>query len=417
MSEVLDFVRPTKLFSFTDHMLVSGKSGSGKSNTCEFLATQQVGKVKVIDVYDDGRHENFLYGLPEQSPKLIYKMLRYSDEQILPRTYQSECFMIAGNRLQYIKKLPANIQVVSLDEDTLNISDLYYLLGHSDSSRALLSQLQFEQGDMSLRELLEFLEQPDDTLKKMGVHFMSKYSILRSIKRWIGSGMFSDDFPKLDIKKVLKDKKTITSFSSYLLEEESQKALFYGLLLKQVLDAKRWHQTKHRVLVYVREISNFVGSYSGAEWSMAQKNLLSILREGRDVGVTLLADTQRARDLHPSFRRQFGTIVQMKADLADADTVREVVDVPQGIIRKIPKLKVGEGLVLSGSHYYYPCFFLPARHMHKKPHLNIMRLLSNIHGTVDYSSLITRTSTNSDPPKIEVENPRARKKEEVKPEQ
>jgi len=43
-------IEPKPISTFTNHALVSGKSGSGKSNTCEYIITQKIGREKVIDL-------------------------------------------------------------------------------------------------------------------------------------------------------------------------------------------------------------------------------------------------------------------------------------------------------------------------------------------------------------------------------
>lgn len=41
---------PRTFETFTEHTLISGKAGSGKSNAGEFIITQKVNKQKIIDL-------------------------------------------------------------------------------------------------------------------------------------------------------------------------------------------------------------------------------------------------------------------------------------------------------------------------------------------------------------------------------
>ncbi|GEM_PF-4535554 len=388
--EEIQFLPSKKLKAFTDHTLIVGKSGSGKSNTAEFIITQKVSTQKVIDFVDRGRFESFLYSLPETNPKLVAKMSELSEGYLKPRSYSNQIILFAGARLKYYNTLPANIEVMSLDVEQLTLSDLLYLLGTTESAKALLGSIYYTHGELTLFELMKHLEQ-----SKEGEHAQSRWAILRNIKRWLQSGLFDDDFPKINLTEIMNDKERITSFSSILLENEDEEGLAYGLLLKQMLEIKRRKLVKTKQCLYVREISTFMGQYATPHMQFARKGILSILREGRDLGTTLYADTQRAGDLRPTFRRQFGKIIQLKSDYADARMLLEIGSVPMAVLAKIPKLNCGEGLIITGWQYYYPCFFPPAGHLHKKPHFNVLNILSKHYGTKSYSSYNTRIRNNS----------------------
>lgn len=398
--EEMEFIRPEKLQSFTKHTLVSGKSGSGKSNTAEFILTQKAGKSKVIDLVDKGRFENCLYSFPETNPFLVKKIEEYSNYSLKPKSFDNEIIFIAGMRLKFIKKLPANIKVMSLDIDDLSLSDMFFL-ATTQSTKGVLSYLQYEHGNMKINELVDFLQKTEDKV----IPTLTKYLLLRNIRKWLNSGMFSENFEKIEFKKILKDKNTITSFNSYLLEDAEEESLFYGLVLKKILDTKRYEKIKHRVTIYCREISNFMGQYA-KEYDFVRKQILTIIREGRDIGLDLFADTQRMKDLPTVFRRQMGRIIQLKSDFSDAETLKEIIDVPPSVLYRIPHLKVGEGMVISGSNYYYPCFFLPSLHYHKKPGLDVLKILGRRFGWSKYSSNLLE-SNNNDPeikqPKIPIE--------------
>ena len=74
MSKILiEEDEPTQVQVLVGHTMISGKSGSGKSNACEWIATQyfEKGGYKIVDLYDSGRFENMLYGFPEDDPFLI----------------------------------------------------------------------------------------------------------------------------------------------------------------------------------------------------------------------------------------------------------------------------------------------------------------------------------------------------------
>lgn len=360
------FLFKTQTTAFVNHALIAGKSGSGKSNALEVIARSLIGKKKVIDLYDSGRFENMLYGLPETSPGLI-KKARYLVRRE-PSGVKNEIFMVNGPNLKFEARLPKIINVMSLEEESLELEDIFYLFGSSDALRGTLATIESREGNMTFSQLRKFFK---TNRAPVGVHRGTYNSIQRQINRWYRSGIFSLNFPRINLKDACQKTDTITSFSTYLCEPE-QEPVVYGLILKQLFELKRRRKIAPRVAILIREVSNFMLP----EFSFPRQMLLRIIREGRDIGCDLYADTQRPKDLPPLFRRQFGYYIQLKADFADAETILEIQEVPQRYLYKVPRLGLGEAIVATGMRFDYPVMFPPAPHLHKKPGLKVLNVLA-----------------------------------------
>lgn len=388
MPEKLKFLMPKKFPTLVNHALVSGQSGSGKSNASEIIITNHLKKDwKCIDVYDSGRFENFCYALKEDNIGLIKRMQTLTNNKQQPKSYPTEIIMIGGSELKYNKKLPKNVNVMSFDQEDLNIDDLYFLLGKSERLQGHLALLEFTFGDdLNLKDMYDILAsntfRGEKVAHKLGLPSQTKGMILRNITRWLKSGMFSDKLPKINFERMLNATKNITSFSTYLLESEESERIAYGIILKKINDLKRKRKVKARVLVYIRELSVFFQE----GWGMSRKYLLDFIRQGRDRGVDLLCDMQRAKDIKTVYRRQFGINIKMRSQYADAESLWDIMpDIPKHYLIKVSKYAVGEAMLVTGSEWHTPVFFPPTAHKHKKPGMNVLGLLGNKYGWRTYT--------------------------------
>ena len=381
---IIKEIEPTKVFALVGHTLVSGKSGSGKSNACEWLVTNvfENGGTKIIDLYDSGRFENMLYEFPETKAYLVQKLFNLTGQQ--PRGFPNQIIIVPGHDLKFCQKLPKNMKLMSFNIEDLNIDDLYYLLGASEKLQGFLASISNEFGDeVNIKDIYEILmfNRFRGEHARISCNAQTKAMIIRNIRRWMSSGIFSDKLPKINFKEILEDTERITSFSTFLLDTEEAERMAYGLILKKINDAKRRRLVPNRVLVYLREMSVFFQ----AEWGMSKKYILEYLRQGRDRGIDLVCDMQRMMDIHATFRRQFGMVILLKTDYNDAEKIWDFhSDIPKRVISKAPKWGVGEGIFVSGTDWVYPNLYPPARHLHKHPGLNVLDLMGEIHGYEKY---------------------------------
>lgn len=384
--KLIQRVEPTPVSTLVNHVLVSGKSGSGKSNLCEWMCTQYLekGGTKIVDIYDSGRFENMLYGLPEDDPAMIVRTMNISGQE--PKAFPNQIIAFPGKQLSYRSKLPANVRLMSFDIDDLDLNDLFYLLGASDKLEGVLATISNSVGDhVNMRDIYDILvsRKYRGTYIKLpnlpvSIHQMAQ----RNIRRWMTSGIFSDEVEKIDFQKILSDTSTITSFSTFLQETEEEEVMVYGLILKKINDLKKRRFVQPRVRVYFREISEAFKR----EWALPRKYILEFLRQGRDRGIDLICDTQRAFDLDSKYRRQFGLFIGLKTDFSDAEKFRDFqADIPSRYLKKAPSWGAGEGILLTGISWEYPMIFPPTRHKHKKPNLDVMDILGSTFGWQEFS--------------------------------
>lgn len=383
--------------SFTNHKSIAGKSGAGKSNKCEFEFVQEVGDVKCIDLYDSGRFENACYLFEENNPYKVRRLLEDTNGKHRPRAFPCEFVMICGRHIEYMNELPGNCKEDVIDKKTgkllhrkgdgvflrsfrdedLSLGDVTYLLGKSDALRGLLDYIANKMGEnVSFDSIYAFLKRQR---KMRSIPFYMIESVIRYIIRWKASGMFSKNVENINVKDSLMDKKRITSYSTYLLEPEEE-PIVYAMILKQIWDLKKRRKIPHRIRIYIREMANF---YTEG-WELPRSYILRIQREGRDMGIDLMIDTQRPKDLPPKFRRQFGYHSQMKADLSDAEGIREIQEIPKEHLEKVPRFGVGESVLATGMRWDVPVLTPPTPHRHKEPWFDVLAMLKEEFGVVEY---------------------------------
>jgi len=381
MTKILLKHLPTKeLETFTEHTLITGKSGSGKSNTAEYILTQKIGEYKCIDLYDDGRGENATYSIPEEDPALIRRMEDLSLWKLSAKSFKNQIIFLAGERAEILSKdLPNQIEIRSIDENDITLDDLKFLLASTESAGNALDMLRTVMGNLTMRSIYERLmvddKKDDDYIKGMGT---VKYGILRNLSKWLDSPLFdTKKYKPINFKKILNDVDTLTSFSTYLQEDEDSKALIYGLILKKIFFSKRNKTIKRPIITFIREISNLAGRNKiSNHYQMAERYILRTLREGRDYGCYIIADTQRGRDILPIMRRNFGIHIAMRQDLVEVkDYLLELQEIDISTLKNIPNLKRGEAIIATGVRYDYPVFFPPTQHHHKKEKENVFELL------------------------------------------
>ncbi len=394
--EDIDIIEKIKLQAFVPHKGVFGMSGSGKSNFSQFLLTRRYGREKLIDLYGDIRCEGFLYSLKEDDKQLIKRIETLSDGNLEPRSFPNQCIIPCGKMLNFFSKLPKNIDVCSFDVKEFRLSNLS-LLADSEASKTAIDYLLYSKGDMDILQVQHYLETTEDK----EVQKNTKHKLLRTIARYLSSGMFNPNFPKINMEKILKDKKTITSFSAFTLEDTSEIALFHGMLLQSIISAKQKRKIKHPITIYIRECHNLLLSKfnNAPQFSYTTSLIDKLLRQGRSLNIKMLLDSQRYRDLIPSIRSNLGIIFMLRSDFAEAQTLLDSRSIPFWVLKKIPGMQRGTALAIH-SAYEYPLFLLPSLSKHKRESEDVLRILSKIYGSqkIDFTLLeSSKTKTDISP--------------------
>lgn len=372
--------------AFVNHTFCSGKSGSGKTNAMEYLVENYLikGKVKCIDFDTSGRFENTTYSLPEDNPALISLMQDHPDlvthHDLRPRGFNDEVILFCGRGLYYNNELPKNFKVMSFREEDLSWEYLNILLGGTEALRPTLNSMQVRFGkDITLRDIKEIIFNKTFRGEKTSFNIKSSTRDMMKVRidSWIATGMFSDNVEKIDFQEILNDKSRITCINTFLLEQEWEEQIAIGLFMDKIISLTKSRKVNHRVLVYLREVSDYM------DWQLCKEGILKILRKGRffgKYGIDLYCDTQRAKDLKPTLRRQFGYHVLMKTDYKDAEGILEVQQIPTEILQKIPRMNTGDALLATGIRWDYPIQFPPTRHKHVDPSFDVLHALGKKHG-------------------------------------
>lgn len=395
------FLKRTKIEAFNPHILLLGKSGSGKSNSSEYVMVQYFlanlkkllndTKYKVIDVYDSGRFENFCYSLAEIRPNLK-SYLRMCN--IKAQSFPTEIIMICGKALKEYNVLPKNVKVMSFDQNDLTVQDLFFLLGASTKLYSTLTQITNTFGDdMNLKELYVLLTKNKFKGRsvRLDIPVQTRSMMIRNVKKWLSSGMFAPNCEKIDFKKICNDSSKITVFCTAMLEADEE-AIAYGIIMKNLFEIARHKLTKNELKVYIREISNFLSPLSMdlEERKFAKHFILRILREGRDYLISILADSQRGQDLPPKYKKQFGTTAQMKSDFSDAEQLLNITYIEKKDLMQVSKFALGTGMIITGQNIETPVKFRPTMHRHKKPKMDVLKVLRRVYGEykVDHKHLL-----------------------------
>jgi len=402
---------PKKLWSKTKHLLIAGVSGFGKGNFGEAYISKFSDKgVKVFDLNSESRGEGMLYGIPQTDSGMKTRLNYLSDDRLKPKAYKNEIIMFLGHNLGKLQKLPANVKVSAFNEEWLTNEDLKKFLAFNDSQVALLEGI-FEIHDdqkLSLSYLYNFLSKAAKSpvgkgmnrearaLKQMGSHYMSVNTIKRRARALLRSGLFyrhPEDmkhyFWYLDLDKSLSEVDTITSFSTYLIEDSYIRYVCVGMLLKKFIEIMEHRQTRTPMLFYLREANDFFYMQNPPQYVIdIQDNISKILRKGRSFGgseVTVVMDTQLLYDLPDQIFNGFNKFICFRLPLSDSKRLLRKASIPPLYLENLSKVEVGTGMYIINGTFQYPYLFYPTLHKKNEPNFDVFNYLSSKYGVVDYN--------------------------------
>ena len=372
------YVGKKRVSSLTSHTMLSGQSGSGKTNAREKMAMEYKAKGwKVFDVYDSGRFENHLYSFAEDSPYKAELLRIYTRGRLQPQAHPNSIIWIVGRGLDAYDRLPASVKLRSFESSELRIHDMMMLFGETDARKSMLAEIELAKGQIDFIQAKEYLKRYLSSRSFMRNQAMA---LIHRINRWQTSGMFSAGAEHLDLLAEAKDQESVTSFCTVCLDPEEE-AIVYSLLLRKLLELKRKRLVQHRILVCFGEVSVMTDEMKDIPaWGAALGSLLRVIRQGRDYGLDALVDCQRESDLPPKLRRQFGYHYFMRTNQKESEIVEEVQNVPKPILDNLSSLKPGQCLMVTGSQWEYPLQVSPTTHKHKEPWFDVLRMLGERDG-------------------------------------
>jgi len=411
-------LKPKQLSSKVKHTLISGLPGMGKGMFGEFYVSQFIGEEKVFDLHSESRGEGMYYGLPQTDSNLLQRiswltnnvLVRYNDKKNpKSRQIKNEIIMLRGKNLSKMARLPANIKVCMFNESWVSNEDLKHFLAFNENQAGFLDMIfeLVEDKHITLSQLYKFLEtasknkisKPAKLLKQMGAHYMSINTIKRRARTLLRSGIFHNSLEEkpedtkqfyfLSLEESLKDMSTITSFSTYLIEDEYIKYVAEAVLLKKFIELIETRQYDVPITFYIREANDFyyMGRNSPPYVVDIQESIEKILRKGRFLGgakVTVIMDTQLLTDLPRSVFSNFNKFICFRLPITDSKLLLTKATIPVEYLYKLASCDVGQGMYIVNGAFEYLCLFIPTLHQKADPEFDVFKYLGNIYGTKDY---------------------------------
>ena len=281
-------------------------------------------------------------------------------------------------------------------------------MAFNDSQSGLLDTIfeVHEDKHITLSELYDFLldasamnSKERRTLKKYGVHYASISTIKRRIRSLLKSGLFynaPEDVPDkikyLNLEAEAKNRDIVTTFSTYLIEDEYIRMVCMNVLLKKLIELIELRQTDIPMLFYIRELNDFYFQKKDIPPYIfgIRNSVEKILRKGRFLGkskIMVCANTQLLNDLPSQIFNAFNKFMIFRLPFSDAKRLLNKATIPLQYLYNISQLDVGMSVYIANGIYYYPLRISPTLHKKSEPEFDVFTHLNSIYGSVDYSKL------------------------------
>lgn len=352
------------LSSVTDycsHNISYGSPGMGKSVTTKKLVEYFFSKkVKILDLYDEFRLENCFYAFPNQSISMYKRFFEkivswgvvpfdavvrikrgeISAQDVVkwePKGFPTECFIPAVASKSLPVNLPSIFKPYRIVYNELTAQEFRILLGYlSDEQTNIIKEALHR-----ARSYKEFVALFKD--KKFLYHCLNEcdYKGLKDLVRRIDEihvlGLLceADDPFALDLDGIMRDYKTISSFSFFNIDDENLMYLLIAFILRKVFSLRKAAANKVsqycEMALVLREIQNvapargqgMLFAYEGQKSSTY--TLYRIMREPRDIKIRVVADSQSPDSIAKHIRKNFGSVNIFQLDLIQLNAVTELL--------------------------------------------------------------------------------------------
>jgi hypothetical protein len=393
--------------SKTKHTLIAGLSNSGKGMYGEWYVPKFVKKgFKVFDMNSESRGEGMLYSIKQNDFSYLRRLSYLTNDIVKPEAYKNEIIMFLGHNLKDIQVLPKNVKLCVFNENWLDNEDLKKLLAFNDPQSQFMDTIFELHGDkkIPLRYLYNFLKNAARSkdseeavaLKQAGTHAGIASTIKRRIRSLLRSGLFHNSkedmenhFEYLNLAESLKQTDTITSFSTYLINDLYIRYVCINVLLKKFIELLERRQTTTPIVFYIREGNDFFYMEDPQPYQVSIQNSIDkILRKGRSLGgseVVVVMDTQLLNDLPISIFMGFDKFICFKLPTRDSMKLTWKADIPELYLKFLSKVKVGVGMIIAAGNFQYPIKFLPTSHKKADRNFDVFQYLISVYGEKDYS--------------------------------
>ena len=126
--------------------------------------------------------------------------------------------------------------------------------------------------------------------------------------------------------------------------------------MRKLLDTKRIARALPRTVLFIREVRNLAPAKLGvfADAVYTRRNLARVAREGRDVSIRLLVDSQRFLDVDIDVRSQLEFLILLRLYYDDVVSATSSVFMDWSTQLKIQRLARGVGAWIGRGQYRYP---------------------------------------------------------------
>lgn len=405
-----ELIKEVKLKSKTGHLAIFGMPGYGKGNFGEqYVAGLSRVGYKVFDINSQDRGEGMYYSFKQTQSNMTRKIDMLTQGIVRPQKYKSEIVMFCGNNLKKLKFMPANVKVCSFNEEWLEPNDLIDILAPNSENQAGLLHAVFEyfeeekgQNKVTLTQLFNFFRASRDKKSEEGIalkgqHYLSIGTLTRRIRSILKSGIFYSNkndmekglFQYLDLDEHMRKQDVITSFSTYLVDDEYIRYICIYVLLKKFMEKLEMRKSKVPLCFYIREGNDFFFMKKPPAYALGiQNNISKILRKGRAVGgavVNVVMDTQFPNDLPDYIYNGFNQVAAFRLPLSEARKLNNKATIHEEYLKKLSRAEVGVYMFVGNGMFHWPVFALPTLHKKAEPNFDVFNYLISLHGRSDYS--------------------------------
>lgn len=322
-----------------EHILVIGNPRQGKDSTIASIAGNLKDEhgYKWISVFDDGRNETPMVGLPNEQA-VIEEALEKFDQ--VPKGYETTVFVPDTASLP--GELPGNFEPFTIGVDSLSADMIEQLSGvtiNSQSTERRIKQALEETRsvnggvDVLIDRLQEYARETTATVTvstfegdedEESTYYMGEDEILEEVAESLtliaAEGLIRG--PKaetnLDMTEVIEANESVAVLDTNFVDD-SIGFLLTNLWLELVWKARDQNPSFPRVALEIREIKNLAPSkVSDAKYSRIIKSLkqtlFKISSQGGSRRIMMIASTQRLKDLYKSVRANMPLKILLQID-------------------------------------------------------------------------------------------------------
>lgn len=285
------------------HLIVYGRTGSGKSQTLKSLGEKAYLRgAKIIDLYSGGSMEECYWSLPSNHPFWKDRQFSYKNQVTKARDFPVKVLVPVCNNMP--GELPNICVPFTIPISGLQESDLKAILGNTltKNETALWRKVHEKiTRNTTLPDVLNMiidaqqLEERTPGVSKLGIS--SVHNMLSSFST---HKLFSSETNPLsiDLESELKNKNVVTSIMLKYYPEE-----LWGFIINYVIHniyrIKLQGKIKHPVIILFREVGDFLVSTgeSTPQEQAIRLNIITALRKGRKHQLYVWMDNQTPMNL------------------------------------------------------------------------------------------------------------------------